>query len=81
MKSMFRRGCEPANPVRHDPTDANNHTGFGSPPILSKEKADQVIHLLADPYFAEISGNHMTVLFGERATTLADTILGFVGAT
>ena len=52
----------------------------GSPPILPQDKADQVVDLLDDPHPIAISGNHMTILFGERAATLATAITQFVAS-
>jgi pimeloyl-ACP methyl ester carboxylesterase len=52
----------------------------GSPPILPKEKADRVISLLADPHPLALDGNHMSILFGQRAPALVSAILEFVGA-
>jgi len=51
----------------------------GSPPILPKEKAERVISLLADPQPIALDGNHMSILFGERAPALVKAIVEFVG--
>lgn len=71
--SVAARGGQPTLVIRA--TDAYGPPG--SSPILPKEKADQVINLLADPHRAEASGNHMTILFGDRAATLARLIIDF----
>lgn len=52
----------------------------GSPPILPRDKADQVVDLLDDPHPVAISGNHMTILFGERAQELVRLITQFAAS-
>lgn len=49
----------------------------GSPPILPKDKADQVVELLDDPHPVAVPGNHMTILFGDRARRLVNLITQF----
>lgn len=50
----------------------------GSPPILTQDKANVVMSLLANGTAVDLPGNHITVLFGEHASLLRDAIADFV---
>jgi len=50
----------------------------GSPPILPEDQAKRTVEALADARMAELEGNHITSLFGERAAVAAKAIAAFV---
>jgi pimeloyl-ACP methyl ester carboxylesterase len=50
----------------------------GSPPILSRENAEQTVALLADGELVDGVGNHLTFMFGPGAHVLRDHIERFL---
>ncbi len=52
----------------------------GAPPILTEEMARETAVLFANCAYQQISGNHVTLLFGENAKHTADAITKFVVA-
>jgi pimeloyl-ACP methyl ester carboxylesterase len=50
----------------------------GYPPIVPEEKAKLTMDRLQNGRYAEFPGNHITFLFGEGATVVADEIVEFV---
>lgn len=53
----------------------------GSPPILTRDKADATCAALSDARLVEVAGNHMTMLFGACAPIVAQAITSFVSDT
>jgi pimeloyl-ACP methyl ester carboxylesterase len=53
-------------------------SGKGSAPLLSLETAWATIDSIADCRYAELEGNHMTMLYGQDARKLAGDIIKFV---
>ena len=50
----------------------------GYPPMFPRELAKRSMELLPDGRLVEVPANHMTMLFGEHASTLVKAISGFV---
>lgn len=50
----------------------------GSPPIMPRDKAERVAAWLRDGRAAEVEGNHLTMLFGDKAVAVANLIVDFV---
>ena len=50
----------------------------GSPPILSRELAEETIERIPNGKLVDVPGNHITYLFDESATLAADAIAEFV---
>ncbi|MFH0351958.1 MAG: alpha/beta fold hydrolase [Chromatiales bacterium] len=51
----------------------------GTPPVLPREQAQATVKALANCRYIEIPGNHMTMLYGEGAQRLVETVTTFVG--
>ena len=51
----------------------------GTPPLLPQELAEKTVRVLARGQYAQVPGNHMTMMFGEGARAAAELIAGFVG--
>ncbi|MCA9979595.1 MAG: alpha/beta hydrolase [Anaerolineales bacterium] len=51
---------------------------YGPAPILPPEQAQETVNALANCTYVEVQGNHMTMLFGERATAVVEAIETFV---
>jgi pimeloyl-ACP methyl ester carboxylesterase len=52
----------------------------GSPPILDATQAQSMLKRLSRARLVELEANHLTMLFGESAATMAAEITGFLGA-
>ncbi len=52
----------------------------GAPPLLPREQAMETVNTLVDGYYAEVPGNHITMLYGEGAREIVEKIDGFVVA-
>jgi hypothetical protein len=50
----------------------------GTPPVLPREHAQATVAALANARYAEVPGNHMTMLFGDNAKCLVNEITAFV---
>lgn len=53
----------------------------GAPPVLPKEQAMATVNAVANGRYVEIPGNHMTMIFGEGAKKMVETITAFVQET
>ncbi|MCP5094362.1 MAG: alpha/beta hydrolase [Chloroflexi bacterium] len=51
----------------------------GAPPILPLEKAQETVAALPNCIYAQVPGNHMTMLFGKNGAVMAKAIVDFVG--
>jgi pimeloyl-ACP methyl ester carboxylesterase len=52
----------------------------GAPPVLPREHALETVDAVRDGRYVKIPGNHMTMLFGEGAERIVNTITAFVHA-
>jgi pimeloyl-ACP methyl ester carboxylesterase len=52
----------------------------GTPPLLPRELAMETVRALPQGQYAEVPGNHMTMVFGDGARVAAELIARFVGA-
>ena len=50
----------------------------GAPPLLPREQAMETVNALADGHYAEVPGNHITMLYGEGARKILEEIDRFV---
>ena len=50
----------------------------GSPPIVTEEAARETAGQIANCRYVHVPGNHVTMVFGENAQTVAEAILEFV---
>lgn len=50
----------------------------GSPPVVPPEKAQETVDALPNCRYRAVPGNHMTMLFGDNAETLAQEIVTFL---
>ncbi len=50
----------------------------GAPPVLPRELALETVNALAEGHYVEVSGNHMTMLYGEGAQRIVEAITAFV---
>lgn len=50
----------------------------GAPAIVPLEKAQETLSLLSNHTYAQIPGNHMTMLFGENVAQMAQAIQAFI---
>ncbi len=50
----------------------------GTPPIITEEGAQQTRQHLKNCVYQEVTGNHITMLFGKHAPNTAQAILGFL---
>ncbi len=51
---------------------------YGPAPVLPYDQAHETVNALAHCTYAEATGNHMTMLFGEKATAVVETIVKFI---
>ena len=51
----------------------------GTPPLLPRELAEAAVRALPRGQYAEVPGNHITMIFGEGARVSAELVAGFVG--
>jgi pimeloyl-ACP methyl ester carboxylesterase len=51
----------------------------GTPPLLPQELAEKTVRVLSHGQYAQVPGNHMTMMFGEGARVAAELITRFVG--
>ena len=51
----------------------------GTPPVLPRELARKTVGRLANGHYVEVSGNHMTMLFGSHADAIVAAMEGFLG--
>ena len=51
----------------------------GTPPLLPRELAEAAVRVLPRGEYAEVPGNHITMIFGEGARVAAGLIARFVG--
>ena len=51
----------------------------GAPPLLPRELAEAAVRALPQGQYAEVPGNHITMIFGEGARVAAGLIARFVG--
>jgi hypothetical protein len=49
-----------------------------APPMLPRERAMETVKAAADARYVEVPGNHMTMLFGEGAQRIVESISEFV---
>ena len=49
----------------------------GAPPLLPREQAMETVNALADCRYAEIPGNHITMLYGAGAGKIVEEIVRF----
>lgn len=54
---------------------------YGAAPIVPAAQAEETVAALANCTYVEASGNHMTMLFGDRASVVVDAMTDFVRAT
>ena len=52
----------------------------GVPPVLPREQALETVKAVAEGYYVEVPGNHMTMLFGEGAQRIVAKIIDFVNS-
>jgi len=52
--------------------------GPGAMPVLPAEQAEETVHALPHCQYKAVPGNHMTMLFGNNAETLAQEIMTFL---
>ncbi|MBZ0318797.1 MAG: alpha/beta hydrolase [Anaerolineae bacterium] len=50
----------------------------GTPPVLPHEQAQETVQAIKNCRYVEIPGNHITMLFGDSAKIVVDTITQFV---
>ncbi|KAB2853916.1 MAG: alpha/beta hydrolase, partial [Anaerolineae bacterium] len=50
----------------------------GTPPVLPYEQAQETVQAIKNCRYVEIPGNHITMLFGDSAKIVVDTITQFV---
>lgn len=50
----------------------------GTPPLLPRELAEKTVRALARGRYAEVPGNHITMMFGEGARAAAGLVAGFL---
>ena len=50
----------------------------GTPPVLPYEQAQETVQAIKNCRYVEIPGNHLTMLFGDSAKIVVDTITQFV---
>lgn len=50
---------------------------YGAAPVLPYAQAQETVNALANCTYAEATGNHMTMLFGEKATAVVKSIVTF----
>jgi pimeloyl-ACP methyl ester carboxylesterase len=50
----------------------------GAPPMLPRERAMETVNAAANGRYVEVPGNHMTMLFGEGAQRIVESIREFV---
>lgn len=50
----------------------------GAPPMLPRERAMETVNAAKDGRYVEVPGNHMTLLFGEGAQRIVESIVEFV---
>lgn len=53
----------------------------GSPPIVTANEAKETVQRMANCRYAEVPGNHMTMLYGEGARQIVEEITRFVFST
>jgi hypothetical protein len=52
--------------------------GPGSPPLLPRELAEAAVRAMPHAQYAEVPGNHITMIFGEGARVAARLIADFL---
>ncbi|MCA9917106.1 MAG: alpha/beta hydrolase [Anaerolineales bacterium] len=53
----------------------------GAPPVVPPEQALETVNALPNCHYKTVPGNHMTMLFGDNAETLAQEIVAFLRET